>query len=359
MSLIERFYFTYQDYLRYCDYYDVEYTDEGNLCVAEESEEYYYNSDETSNKNRDKKHDKIFKDILKNKEEMSRFISRFINYEVKTKELEVYNGNYITKSYKYKQADIVYKLKEKEIYFLIEHQTKVDYSMPYRILEYCIEIIRNALEGKEINNKMFKYPRIIPIVLYTGNQKWTVNTSFAESVVEDQRGKCENIDIRYNLIDINIYDDKELLDEGTMLTYAMLMEKSRNNKEIIDYIGKITNNIKNSDKNNKNEMFAKLKRLVLYVYGNLDQDSLEEIIRIIEMNEEVENMSTVQERIAEEFYNNRIQARKEGRIEGIKETIKTMIRNMLENNIEEEKILKCTNAKKEDIEKIKKELKNK
>ena len=51
MSLIERFYFTYQDYLRYCDYYDVEYTDEGNLCVAEESEEYYYNSDETSNKN--------------------------------------------------------------------------------------------------------------------------------------------------------------------------------------------------------------------------------------------------------------------------------------------------------------------
>ena len=64
MSLIERFYFTYQDYLRYCDYYDVEYTDEGNLCVAEESEEYYYNSDETSNKNRDKKHDKIFKDIL-------------------------------------------------------------------------------------------------------------------------------------------------------------------------------------------------------------------------------------------------------------------------------------------------------
>ena len=128
---------------------------------------------------------------------------------------------------------------------------------------------------------MFKYPRIIPIVLYTGNQKWTVNTSFAESVVGDQ-----------------------------------------------------------------------------YVYGNLEQDSLEEIIRIIEMNEEVENMSTVQERIAEEFYNNRIQARKEGRIEGrlegIKEKIKTMIRNMLENNIEEEKILKCTNAKKEDIEKINK-----
>ena len=43
--------------------------------------------------------------------------------------------------------------------------------------------------------------------------------------------------------------------------------------------------------------------------------------------------------------------------EGKIETITNMIKNMLKLNQDEEFIMKCTNAKKEDIEKVKKELK--
>ena len=42
----------------------------------------------------DKKHDKIFKEILQNKEEMTKFLSDFIKFEVPVEELEIYNTEF-------------------------------------------------------------------------------------------------------------------------------------------------------------------------------------------------------------------------------------------------------------------------
>lgn len=52
----------------------------------------------------------------------------------------------------------------------------------------------------------------------------------------------------------------------------------------------------------------------------------------------------------------RMEGIKEGIKEGVEETIIEIIRNMLKANQDEETIMKYTNAKKEDIERIKKEL---
>src|SRR5699024_9215905 len=105
------------------------------LQINDETEKYSVLNNH-KNKTSDKKHDKIFKDIFTNPKEMAKFINDFTNYNVNQKELEKYNVNYITKDFKYKQADIVYKIQGKEIFYLIEHQTKVDYTMSYRMLNY-------------------------------------------------------------------------------------------------------------------------------------------------------------------------------------------------------------------------------
>ena len=110
--------------------------------------------------------DKIFRDILQDKAEMTEFIRNFVQPNIKD-ELEQYKENYITKEYKYKQADVVYKVKGKEIYYLVEHQTKVDYSMPYRILNYCIEIIRHAVKNKETNKISYKYSAAVTVEFFS------------------------------------------------------------------------------------------------------------------------------------------------------------------------------------------------
>lgn len=139
----ERFIFTYADYLNCCNDFYYPITEEEYISLAEDSAEYNFKDEEIAKNERktgDKKHDKIFKDILQNKKEMANFLNNFIEYKVSPDDLENYNPNYITKNFKYKQIDILYKVKGKQIFILVEHQTKVDYSMPYRVLNYCIAI---------------------------------------------------------------------------------------------------------------------------------------------------------------------------------------------------------------------------
>ena len=71
------------------------------------------------------------------------------------------------------EADVVYKLKGKNEFFLIEHQSKVDYRMPFRILKYEMAIIESAIESD------------ISILLYIGNQ------------IKEDREYLKDILIRY------------------------------------------------------------------------------------------------------------------------------------------------------------------
>lgn len=130
----------------------------------------------------DNEHDKLFKDLLSDSEETRKFINKFLKLEVpiKENELELYNSSYITTEYKSKEADVVYKKKNEDIYFLIEHQSTVDISMPYRIKNYVIEILRIAVDKSKIHQKGYKYPLVVPIVLYTGNKKWHAKLKFED-----------------------------------------------------------------------------------------------------------------------------------------------------------------------------------
>lgn len=351
MLLIEEYEFTYEDYLNYYDsfYY---HTSKDSLCVKEESVEY--KTDENRKKTGDKKHDKIFKEILQDPKEMAQLINNFTKHKVIAGELENYSENYITKDFKYKQADIVYKIKDEEIYFLIEHQTKVDYSMPYRILNYCVEIIRSAVEEQKITQPKYKYPKVVPIVIYTGNAKWKASNSFAMSQINKKGYEDEIIDLNYKLVDVNKYEIETLLQCKTLLGNIMILEKCKNNEDVVNCLKRIIENTKNKD-------IEKLKRIIIYLYQEIEEDSKKEIIKIFEESECEEKMSTIQERIGAEFRNNRRIARREGRAEGLAEglaqAIKQTIERMIKMNLEDEVIKQATGAEKEYIEKIRKEIK--
>ena len=350
MLRIEKYEFTYEDYLNYCDSLYCHASKE-ILFVGEENIPYM--TDDNKKKTGDKKHDKIFKEILQNPKEMAGFINNFTKHKVTADELENYTENYITKDFKYKQADIVYKIKGEEIYFLIEHQTKVDYLMPYRILNYCVEIIRRVVEEQKINKSTYKYPKVVPIVLYTGEIKWKASKSFAMSQIHKEGYEDEIIDLCYKLIDVNKYETETLLQCKTLLGNVMILEKCKNNQEVIKCLKKII-------ENNKGKDIEKLKRIILYLYKEIEEEIKKEIIKIFEESESEEKMSTIQERIGAEFRRNKRIARSEGRAEGLAEglaqAIKQTISRMINMNLEDDFIKQATGANKEEIQKIRKEV---
>ncbi|MFR0922304.1 MAG: Rpn family recombination-promoting nuclease/putative transposase [Clostridia bacterium] len=283
-------------------------------------------------------HDKIFRTVLDRKSDALALINKALNTQLEVQDIEKYNSSFINKVFQNREADIVYKIKDRSIFILIEHQTKVDYLMPYRILEYEVAIMQSAIDLDKIKNKESKIPLVIPIVLYTGNKKWN-----AKKYLEENQEKIEGIENglgNYNLIDINELTEKELLEDNSFISKMMLIEKSKNTENIVEILEKIVKITKEEDKDT-------LRRIISII--------LEEKIGITKAKELIEkmegdegNMLAVVDMIRRENQMYIEIGKKEGEL---KEKIK-IVTNMLKEKFNIETIQKITGINKEEIEKI-------
>ena len=73
------------------------------------------------------------------------------------------------------------------LYLLVEHSSRVDRHMAFRMLDYSVGIWRDLLRE---NPRMRRYPRILPVVIHHGRRAWRVATDFAE-MVDDPPVGCE------------------------------------------------------------------------------------------------------------------------------------------------------------------------
>ena len=67
---------------------------------------------------------------------------------------------------------------------MIEHQSKVDYDMSFRVLRYMVLILTDYAAEQEkqrkgiTGTKTFRYPPVLPVVFYDGPGNWTAETNF-------------------------------------------------------------------------------------------------------------------------------------------------------------------------------------
>ena len=301
-------------------------------------------------------HDKLFKDLLDDTEELKAFVKQFIGINIQEEHIEKCNNSYITNQYEMYQADMVYKITGKYVYILIEHQSTVDANMPYRMLNYYGEVLKESMKTNTIN----EYPLIIPIVLYTGSKSWRVETEYSKKI-NSYKTIEKYINMKYELVDINKYTEEELLKKDTVLSYAMLIEKNRGKESLIKVLEKISNRC---DTNKNREKMQKIINYILYPI--LEQDT-EKIIEKFKIKEEM-TMKTAQDYIREEIRELKRKAqeeglregrqkgieegRKEGRKEGKKEGVSSIIINMIKNNVKVEEIKKYTGIEEKEIENI-------
>ena len=294
-------------------------------------------------------HDKLAKIILKDTNEVIQFINNFVKPNEKLKEGEIikYTNSFINKKYRYKEADLVYKIRSKNIFFLIEHQSKVDKNMPSRLINYCIDIIYEwSRTGTNLKGKI-KYPIVVPIVIYTGKEKWNIPQNFNKAQEDDENYNNYKIGMKYNLVEINKISAERLLKEKSLFGYGMILEKSRNYKELSQNINMIIKQIQNS------QMLEKIKEIFinLLLKNSMESGLKEEILEKInlKLKEGVdENMSCLQERLVEEF-------RQEIRNE-FKEGYKELLRPLILHKIPDSLILQSKKISPKLLKEIKKEV---
>lgn len=304
-------------------------------------------------------YDKTFRMILSNKIEACILINEAYNLknenELKEEDIELCPTNYITKSYENKYCDVVYKVINKEkaqgsVYILIEHQTKVDRKMAYRIYEYTAEIIRKAIkEDKGV------IPRVYPIVLYMGEQKWNVETN-----IDDTKSKligAKSVFGTYKLIDSNKYTKKELYEMPGLRAIITSLERLRGNRHMADEIIEMA--IEKLD-NERKEMLSMYINNVAKNY--LDEKSLKIIKNKFKEKGEKANMFGEALRDTIEIYKKEGRAegkaqglkegKKQGLEEGRKEGRKEIAINMKKSGASERYIIEMTGLNKEEVSKL-------
>ena len=341
---VEKIYkFTYTDYIIYQQIIKTKTE------LKDINESYHYGQNKIKHY-----HDKIFKELFTNKRETVLFINKYLGLkgtknEIKEKDLQKCDTEYITKEKEKLESDILYKLKQKEIYFLIEHQSTVDFSMAERILEYCVEIIRKIKKERIINYQKEDMPGIYPIVLYTGKRKWTAKIELIQ-MQKDYYGIEKRLNCSYLLVDINKHSKEELIKERSSIAKAMLMEKVQNKEELLEVLEKVV----------KEELTKEEKGFITDIITNIAKEEIGEE-KGKELEEKIigkrEESNMVMENLRRIIREDREEARQEGINQGINQAIKQVVKRMLKNNMRDETIKMMTEINDIELEKIKKEIK--
>ena len=308
--------------------------------LGEEKVEYKLTEE---NKKTHQYHDKIFKEILDDKSEFVRFIKKYVEeIKIKEEEIEKYNRKFIKGNFKVRESDIIYKVKNKEIFIIIEHQSKIDYKMPERITEYCLELIRS----RGYKGKFDAAPIICPIVLYTGKKKWDASRTIVQEK-DEYYGFPELEYPKYNLVDINDYTKEELLEERTGISKAMLFEKIETKEEIEEELKEI---IKRGASKEEKKYLELILEYSNDIAKKLGEDTIKKYQEKIEGGDSMTNFEKLYIELLDDKY---AKGMKEGKENGRKIGIIQVAREMVKNKMKDSDIIKMTHISEEELEKLK------
>lgn len=196
----------------------------------------------------------IFLTIFKHPYFLKCFLNDFVNEEwaknVETQDITYMNANFENIFKFSRKADIIARIDIKDenqealqqlyIIVLLEHQSKVDYLMPFRLLEYMVAIWREVLNTSGLENgysaaaQNFKFPYIAPLVFYEGKTKWDAALNFAECFWGSEKlshsSKFKKIKdyiptFCYTLIELRSLSPKTLRECGDALAFLLLLDK--------------------------------------------------------------------------------------------------------------------------------------
>ena len=288
-------------------------------------------------------YDKIYRKILSNKTQVVGLLNRCIKTEEKIIEenIERYQSKFVNAQFENRESDIVYKIKNTNVFFLIEHQSRIDYNMAQRIAEYQMEIIK--LENpKNENRKNIVVPLVIPLVIYTSNRaKWNAQRSIRK-MQPKWKGYKKLALSEYHLLDINQLDINQLLHEPLFVLRIFGLEKAKSQEEL----GNIFEYILHTEQDKENVQL--LKEIAYYVYNKvLKNKKIKETFK--EWEEGEENMSFIDMLLEE-----KARFRAEGRNEGEQIQKEKIAKNLLKLKIKIQDIEKATGLSESEIKKLQK-----
>ncbi|MGL4335498.1 MAG: Rpn family recombination-promoting nuclease/putative transposase [Turicibacter sp.] len=268
-------------------------------------------------------YDKSYKHLLSYPSTFQKLIASFIHEDwasqIDVNSLETMNQSFILQDFEKIEADIVYtaKLNDCDVifYVLLEMQSKPDFSMPIRLQGYMTEIWRYYLKTKtqkEVHRKSFKLPPIIPIVLYNGSTSGNVETMFRQKIDHEHLFGTHILDFEYILLDVNRYNEEELIKIGNIASAIFLLDKKADFIEQLEHIKSIALYFKDlSDKERQ-----VLVHWIKSISPSEMNPALEKDIELLLLTNKKDEVDILTSNFAESIKEFKAAAKLEGKLEG-------------------------------------------
>ena len=234
-------------------------------------------------------HDKGYKKLFSKKKNFIDFLKKYINESwvntINENDLTLIDKEFISEDYLEKESDIIYKASlnngEGSVYFycLLEMQSSVDFSMPFRLLCYMTELLKKEFSNvskEERKRKEFKLPPVVPIVLYNGKTSWTAEVSFKKYFSCGEKFGNAVIDFTYLLLDLTQENEKFILSTNSLIDNIFAIDKNKSKDEVIEVLKKTLLRLSKLSAEERNEFIIWLRGTLKSFLKN-DKD-VEEVI---------------------------------------------------------------------------------
>jgi predicted transposase YdaD len=262
------------------------------------------------------KHDKGYKRIFSRNRNFLYFLNKYIKSEevagwvknIDTDDLVWINTELIDDKFKERDSDVIYrvKFKDKEIifYVMLELQSTVDFSIPFRLLTYMTLILKYVFENTPKNErevKGYRLPAVVPVILYNGADNWTAVRTFKEYL----QG-YEQFDY---VVDINRMDNETILTTKQILDIIFMLDKQDSRSDVERSLGAAVEHFMNMNDEDSEDMVDWLKHIWLnHITDDKQKDELLEKFKKGEVTDMNSGLSIA-------FENERLKGEKIGRDE--------------------------------------------
>jgi predicted transposase/invertase (TIGR01784 family) len=273
----------------------------------------------------EKIHDMGYKRILSQKKYFVGFLHDFIREdwakEIREEDVELIDKEFILKDFKDKESDIIYRVRIGNrivvFYFLLELQSKVDFTIPFRLLNYILGLYNRLFQDageKEREKKNYRLPVVVPCILYNGTGNWTAARSFREYLQGGDLFGEYAIDFRYILLDINRLTDEDLFAVGSIVSSVFVLDKKRKPEAFLASLMQVLRKTKKLPDGERTELI----HWMADVLSKKDETYKELTMQALEWMEkgDVEDMTYAIERMLDKIEKD---ARKEGQELGWKQ----------------------------------------
>jgi len=233
---------------------------------------------------------------------------------------ELVNTSFIFKRDKSRESDIIWKFRRKGdsepvyVYVLMEFQSRPDPSMPVRLMVYVGHFYQALLDSQPAA-AWRKLPLVVPIVMYTGAERWNVPTDLGSLIGElDPSAEPYRLQVRYYLVDVAAYPRESLALVNSPVADLLGLERSADWADVRSNVHRLRQNLTPAESALRETFRSWLKEVVLPRLG---------LAAAPPTLEEVETM------LAESIDRWNQEIREEGRQEGRREEGALMVLRLL------------------------------